>query len=275
MRPSGSPYLMMTQEDGSNDDSSESPAGNTSGWITSAKAVSFFHCVAALNEKMRGVFTASMGCIWATTADKLAAVVRTLKSGRLTVPKPRTEEKASKKRKEISDKAEEENMKSINEMVLLCTDILNTIRSSCLYDKIGFVDEERYDMMISNTVTLLASRKWFTSDDDYESFCMETVVPCFTALSVAVGKDTLWKPMNHAILMLSRDKKRAVRVVCVKALHHLFSNVGEEYLIMLPECLPFLSELLEDSNPAVSAATSELVRYVEDVSGESLDNYLQ
>ena len=44
---------------------------------------------------------------------------------------------------------------------------------------------------------------------------------------------------------------------------------------MLPECLPFFSELLEDVAPNVVAAASELIRYVEEISGENLDTYLQ
>jgi U3 small nucleolar RNA-associated protein 10 len=131
-------------------------------------------------------------------------------------------------------------------------------------------------MVVSNVASLLGSRKWFPDDESqYESFCLDNVVPCFTSLAIGVGRDTLWKPLNHAILMMTRDKKKIVRVVCVKALHKLFSDVGEDYLILLPESLPFLSELLEDTNPAVTAATSELVRYIEEISGESLDTYLQ
>lgn len=80
-------------------------------------------------------------------------------------------------------------------------------------------------MVSTNVAALLASRKWFTTEESYESFCTEVVIPCFTALAVAVAKDTLWKPLNHSILMLSRDAKKIVRVVCVKALHHLFTEV--------------------------------------------------
>lgn len=79
--------------------------------------------------------------------------------------------------------------------------------------------------MIANVVALLGSRKWFEDDQKYESFCVETVIPCCAALAVSIGKDTLWKPMNHAILLMMRDKKRVVRVVCIKALHKLFTNV--------------------------------------------------
>ena len=80
-------------------------------------------------------------------------------------------------------------------------------------------------MVISNVVALLGSRKWFEDDQRYESFCVETVIPCCAALAVSIGKDTLWKPMNHAILLMMRDKKRIVRVVSTKALHKLFTDV--------------------------------------------------
>lgn len=52
-------------------------------------------------------------------------------------------------------------------------------------------------------------------------------------------------------------------------------QIGEEYLVMLPECLPFLSELMEDSDRDVVAAVNETIRYIEEISGEKLDEYLQ
>jgi hypothetical protein len=55
----------------------------------------------------------------------------------------------------------------------------------------------------------------------------------------------------------------------------LLAQVGEEYLILLPECLPFLSELMEDANRDVVAATAEAIRFIEELSGEKLDEFLQ
>jgi len=52
------------------------------------------------------------------------------------------------------------------------------------------------------------------------------------------------------------------------------SQIGEEFLLLLPECLPFLSELLEDDNSEVTEVTAALVRYIEELSGESLDQWL-
>ena len=56
---------------------------------------------------------------------------------------------------------------------------------------------------------------------------------------------------------------------------YFIQQVGEEYLLLLPECLPFLSELLEDDASDVTAQTGELIRYIEELSGEKLDAYLQ
>lgn len=53
------------------------------------------------------------------------------------------------------------------------------------------------------------------------------------------------------------------------------SQAADEYLTLLPECLPFLSELMEDSSRDVVAGTSEAIKFIEELSGEKLDSYLQ
>ena len=46
-------------------------------------------------------------------------------------------------------------------------------------------------------------------------------------------------------------------------------------MVLLPECLPFLSELMEDASPEVVELTAETIRFIEELSGEKLDEYLQ
>lgn len=53
------------------------------------------------------------------------------------------------------------------------------------------------------------------------------------------------------------------------------SQAADEYLTLLPECLPFLSELMEDSSTDVVAGASEAIKFIEELSGEKLDSYLQ
>ena len=75
--------------------------------------------------------------------------------------------------------------------------------------------------------------------------------------------------------MMTREKKRHLRLAAIKTLHQLFLEVGEEYLLLLPECLPFISELLESDDEHTLNPTVEMVKFIESLSGESLDQYLQ
>jgi len=51
--------------------------------------------------------------------------------------------------------------------------------------------------------------------------------------------------------------------------------MGERYLIMLNDSLPFLSESLEDENDQVEAVAKNIVNRVEQLTGESINEYLK
>jgi predicted transcriptional regulator len=86
--------------------------------------------------------------------------------------------------------------------------------------------QARYEQMSPAVYTLLPMRHVHKDDGSYISFSQEYVMPCITSLVVAVGKDTLWKPLNHFILMATRDKKKPVRMVALHAIRALFTEVG-------------------------------------------------
>ncbi len=46
-------------------------------------------------------------------------------------------------------------------------------------------------------------------------------------------------------------------------------------MLLMPECLPFLSELMEDDTREVTTLTKECIQFLEELSGEKLDSYLQ
>ena len=56
---------------------------------------------------------------------------------------------------------------------------------------------------------------------------------------------------------------------------YLTSNLGEEWLALLPEMLPVIAELLEDDDEIVGKETRAWVRAVEEETGESMDSMLQ
>ena len=57
------------------------------------------------------------------------------------------------------------------------------------------------------------------------------------------------------------------------ALSAVHSRLGDDYMTLLPETMPFLAELLEDEEPRVEAATQTLIREMEETLGESLQKY--
>ena len=59
-----------------------------------------------------------------------------------------------------------------------------------------------------------------------------------------------------------------------RTFQEFFNLVGEEYIVMLPESIPFLSELMEDDSAEVEALCQKVVKEIEDVSGEDLQEYL-
>ena len=52
-------------------------------------------------------------------------------------------------------------------------------------------------------------------------------------------------------------------------------SVGEEYMVLLPECLPTLSELLEDEDEEIAGLARECVTLGEELLGESLEDSLR
>ena len=162
--------------------------------------------------------------------------------------------------------------------VQLAQQALEAVRVCCTHDSNDFVDEERYNAMMPAVVGLLPITLYDNGDggdDQYSVFVKGSLAPCLVALALSVGKDTLWKPLTHHVLMATRHTRSAVRLAALHTLHTLFVEVGEEFLVLLPECLPFLSELMEDDSSDVCDCTSKVVRYIEELSGEKLDQYLQ
>lgn len=94
-------------------------------------------------------------------------------------------------------------------------------------------------------------------------------------LALSAGGDAAWKPLQHKVLMRTRAREGATRLAALGALRALVSALGEEYLALLPEALPFLAELLEDGEPAVEAAAQSLFAELEKLSGEDLGQYLK
>jgi hypothetical protein len=102
-----------------------------------------------------------------------------------------------------------------------------------------------------------------------------SVIGCIVALASAAGDEQLWKPLNHVVLQAcSHESRTEVRKAGVTCLMSLVKSVGEEYMVLIPECLPILAELLEDSDEEIARLTRDCIACSEELLGESLQDSL-
>jgi hypothetical protein len=91
------------------------------------------------------------------------------------------------------------------------------------------------------------------------------LISCLVSLASAAGNDILWKPLNHAVLnacgMEGRVEIQRAGLTC---LLKLMNTLGEEHMVLLPECLPVLSKVLRCVG---LVATSACVQYSAKFSG--------
>ncbi|EON97804.1 putative u3 small nucleolar rna-associated protein 10 protein [Phaeoacremonium minimum UCRPA7] len=103
----------------------------------------------------------------------------------------------------------------------------------------------------------------------------EELIPAIVELGAAADSQEHQKELNGAILKRLRSENAAVRLAAVQCEQALTDKLGEEWLAMLPEMLPYISELQEDDDEVVDRETHRWIVKIESVLGESLDSMLQ
>ena len=77
------------------------------------------------------------------------------------------------------------------------------------------------------------------------------------------------------VLMCTRSDDAVERRRALEIVLQLVGRLGEEYVMLLPEAMPFLAELLEDPELHIQNGTRELLLKLERITGENLDEYLK
>lgn len=153
---------------------------------------------------------------------------------------------------------------------------LQALHNCFLFEDGVVMNQERFEL----AMPVLVSQCTFAADpmgvSEVSREQMDAAVAnCIVQLAVCMGEDSLWKPMNHKLLMHTRSEHAQTRFIALKVIKKMVERLQEEYLIFLPETLPFLAELLEDSHGGVENESREIIQLLEQVSGEDLEQYLK
>ncbi|CDQ74745.1 unnamed protein product [Oncorhynchus mykiss] len=110
-------------------------------------------------------------------------------------------------------------------------------------------------------------------EEVYQTRVTKHLVPCVGQFCVAVGDDTLWKTLNYQILLKTRHSSSKVRFSALLMLLELASKLRENYMVLLPETIPFLAELMEDECEEVEHQVQKVIHEMETILGEPLQSY--
>lgn len=162
-----------------------------------------------------------------------------------------------------------------------------------MHDTAGFLDETRFDRLLQPLVSQLHVAPdpevlpLLQPDSGLEAALgpeakenldipARAVIACLAQMALAPGgSDGRWRPLNHAVLMATRAGELRTRLAALEGVAALANALQEEYLVLLPEALPFLAELLEDGQHEVEARAATTLRALETLSGEDLKEYLK
>jgi U3 small nucleolar RNA-associated protein 10 len=234
------------------------------------RSVLFYRVVNELAEKLKAIFVPFYRVILDTLVKHLGAAVAESQGDRRGISKARKRRKGENSER-YDEKHSEAGAAAARELADQAT---HAVSKLFLFDSDQEVaTESRLLELVEPLASQLEST--FNLDvPDYRTRIAETVVPCVSQLAVCGSSYDVWKPLNHALLSRSRSDRPAVRTAALVCVEALFSKLAEEYLVLLPETIPFLAELMEDDDIEVEALVKKLVKRIEDLSGEKLTNYL-
>jgi U3 small nucleolar RNA-associated protein 10 len=249
----------------------------------SRRRIAFWDISASLSKELSSIF---LPCLSLVTGD---LVLELTTSAKLLCAKGFDKSRGGKKKRKLHV---DESTDGVNDMIRILYPLLACLETSLKADTqeggnwVRADDSQRYTTILDPLGKLLQCT--FPSSVDkslpYQSFHelviggerSASVSSCMCALASAAGNEQLWKPLNLAVLdACACDDRSEVRRGGITCLISLMQALGEEYMVLLPECLPTLSELLEDTDERIAQLTRETIALAEETIGESLAENLR
>jgi U3 small nucleolar RNA-associated protein 10 len=155
--------------------------------------------------------------------------------------------------------------------------VLTVLQKCFLHDVEHWINKEKFDKLLPALVGQLeigADAADEQAQSQYDERVQQHLVPSLAQLAVCVGTDTLWKPLNYQVLLRTRHESARVRYAALKVIQEMYRRLGEELLVLLPESVPFLAELMEDSDPRVERLCRDVIVQLEKFLGaDALQQY--
>lgn len=212
------------------------------------RLVTFYNLTMQIAEKLKGLFVSFAGHFIRNAAQ---VIVDTNFTKKATLP--------------FGGPNAEANTLMLLEFVLRC------LFRVCLHDNENFINKERFETLMEPLVDQLENQ--LGDEETVKRRVKEMLVPLLAQMAVAASDDYLWKALHYQLLLKTRNNIPRVRLGALSALSALVEKLGEDYLALLPEAIPFLAELLEDDVQEVETEAQATIANMENILGEPLQKY--
>jgi hypothetical protein len=132
----------------------------------------------------------------------------------------------------------------------------------------AFLDAERASKVQSALADLFERLGSESGEEEADADLRRAVSEAVAELAARLGSELRWKPLNQVLLRRLRSARPGTRLAAIEALESIYERLGEDYLALLPESVPFLAELLEDPAQHVEAALQRLIQRIDSLLGE-------
>uniref|UniRef100_A0A8B9Q7M2 HEAT repeat-containing protein 1 n=1 Tax=Apteryx owenii TaxID=8824 RepID=A0A8B9Q7M2_APTOW len=200
-------------------------------------------------------------------ADKLKSLF-TLFAGHLVKPFAETLNQVNISK---TDEAFFDSENGTEKSCLLLQFTMDCLHKLFLFDTQNFLSKERAETLMMPLVDQLENM--LGGDEKFQERVTAHLIPCIAQFSVAMADDSLWKPLNYQILLKMRHTSSKVRFAALLALLEVAGKLKENYLVLLPESVPFLAELMEDECEEVERQCQKTIQQLEVILGEPLQSY--
>nr|XP_054486738.1 HEAT repeat-containing protein 1 [Agelaius phoeniceus] len=200
-------------------------------------------------------------------ADKLKGLF-TLFAGHLVKPFAETLNQVNISK---TDEAFFDSDNNTEKSCLLLQFTMDCLHKLFLFDTQKFLSKERAETLMQPLVDQLENV--LGGDEKFQERVTAHLIPCIAQFSVAMADDSLWKPLNYQILLKTRHSSPKVRFAALLALIEVAQKLKENYLVLLPESIPFLAELMEDECEEVEQQCQKTIQQLEVILGEPLQSY--
>jgi len=262
--PTEGAVLPITLKEDADEDEEEGggDAGEEGGsQVDVGRSTLFYRLMHTMALQLKGLIVPYFGHL----VDPVVLLLQALTPSLATTPH------RNKRRKADPDTAEDQASPDVAAHAALLPCILDALQACALYDTVNLLDNERFPKLVEPVAAQLEN--YLGGEEEYKRRVECHVIPCLVQFAITVHDDQLWKPLHHAVLRRTRSDNPSVRLAALTVVHQFFNRLGEAYMVMLPETVPYLSELMEDDHPEVEALCQKVIKDIEQVSGESLQEY--